>query len=151
GVRALSAGHAGGHPLDGGEIFRGEPPHNRDARDQVGDEMMIRRIALAVVVALLAQAAPSTQSATVLQPGSSPLIVFRIMFTTGWAFDPPGKEGLASLTAAMVGEAGSRTMTYQQIVEAMYPMATSVGWQVDKEMTVFTGTTHVENLDRFYA
>src|ERR1700741_3528788 len=30
-------------------------------------------------------------------------------------------------------------------------MATSVNWQVDKEMTVFTGTTHVENLDRFYA
>ena len=29
-------------------------------------------------------------------------------------------------------------------------MATSFGWQVDKEMTVFTGTTHVENLQRYY-
>jgi len=32
----------------------------------------------------------------------------------------------------------------------MYPMATSVSVQVDKEMTVFSGTTHVENLDRYY-
>jgi zinc protease len=30
-------------------------------------------------------------------------------------------------------------------------MASSVNSQVDKEMTVFTGTTHVENLDRYYA
>ena len=95
--------------------------------------------------------APSAQTASVLQPGTSPLIVFRIMFTTGAAFDPAGKEGLASLTAAMLGEGGSRAMTCQQIVEAMYPMASSVDWQVDKEMTVFSGTTHVENLDRFYA
>src|SRR5262249_6457979 len=27
----------------------------------------------------------------------------------------------------------------------------SVGAQVDKEMTVFTGTTHIDNLDRYYA
>lgn len=112
---------------------------------------MTRHIAAAFLIAVLAQASPSTQSASVLHPGSSPLIVFRIMFTTGAAFDPPGKEGLASLTAATLGEGGSRSMSYQQIVETMYPMATSVGWQVDKEMTVFTGTTHIENLDRFYA
>ena len=42
-------------------------------------------------------------------------------------------------------------MSYEQIVEAMYPMATSFGWQVDKEMTVFTGATHVDNLDKYYA
>jgi zinc protease len=33
----------------------------------------------------------------------------------------------------------------------MYPIATSFEWQVDKEMTVFTGTTHVDNLDRYYS
>lgn len=112
---------------------------------------MSRRAVFAVVVAVLLQTAASTQGRSVLQPGTSPLIVFRIMLTTGAAFDPPGKEGLASLTAAMLGEGGSRSMTYQQIVDAMYPMATGVDWQVDKEMTVFSGTTHVENLERFYA
>ncbi|HEY3162310.1 MAG TPA: pitrilysin family protein [Vicinamibacterales bacterium] len=111
---------------------------------------MARRISFALAIAALLQTTPFAQGPAVLQPGASPLIVFRILFTTGAAFDPAGKEGLASLTAAMLGEGGSRSMTYQQIVDAMYPMATSVGWQVDKEMTVFTGTTHVENLDRFY-
>jgi len=69
---------------------------------------------------------------------------------TGSAFDPPGKEGLAELTASMLAEGGSRSMTYDQIVEALYPMASSVNAQVDKEMTVFTGNTHVDNLDRYY-
>ena len=65
---------------------------------------------------------------------------------SGAAADPKGKEGVAALTAAMLAQGGSRAMTYEQIVEAMYPMATSFGWQIDKEMTVFTGTTHADNL-----
>jgi zinc protease len=111
---------------------------------------MASRIVLALVTAVLLATTPGAQSSSVLQPGTSPLVVFRVLFMTGAAFDPPGKEGLASLTAAMLAEGGSRSMTYQQIVDAMYPMATSVNWQVDKEMTVFTGTTHVENLEKFY-
>src|SRR5258705_7711787 len=109
---------------------------------------MVKQLACALVLAALVQHAPSAQTASVLQPGTSPLIVFRIMFTTGAAFDPAGKEGLASLTAAMLAEGGSRAMTYQQIVEAMYPMATSVEWQGDKEKTVFVRTTPLENIDR---
>ena len=69
---------------------------------------------------------------------------------TGAASDPKGKEGVAALTAAMLSQGGSRTMTYEQIVEAMYPMATSFGSQIDKEMTVFHGTTHIDNLDKYY-
>ena len=91
------------------------------------------------------------QNSSVLQPNRSPLITFRIMFMTGAAFDPPGKEGVASLAAAMLAGGGSRTMTYEQIVEAMYPMATEFEYQVDKEMSVFTGTTHKDNLDKYYA
>src|SRR2546428_3678004 len=88
---------------------------------------------------------------TVLLPGTSPLVTFRILFMTGSAFDPPGKEGLAALTASMLAEGGTRSMSYDQIVQALYPIASSVNAQVDKEMTVFTGTTHIENLDHYYA
>ena len=88
---------------------------------------------------------------TVLLPGTSPLVTFRILFMTGSAFDPPGKEGLAALTASMLAQGGTRSMSYDQIVQALYPMASSVNAQVDKEMTVFTGTTHIENLDHYYA
>lgn len=70
---------------------------------------------------------------------------------TGSAWDPPGKEGLADLTAAMLAQGGTRSMTYDQLVQALYPMASSVAAQADKEMTVFSGTSHIENLDRYYA
>jgi zinc protease len=86
----------------------------------------------------------------VLLRNRSPLVSFRILFMTGSAFDPQGKEGVASLTAAMLAEGGSRAKTIAEITDAMYPMATSFSWQVDKEMTVFSGTTHVDNLDKYY-
>jgi zinc protease len=91
------------------------------------------------------------QIASVLQPNRSPLVTFRILFMTGSAFDPEGKEGVAALTAAMLAEGGSRRMSYEQITDAFYPMATSFNWQIDKEMTVFSGTTHLDNLDRYYS
>jgi hypothetical protein len=56
---------------------------------------MSRRLALVALAAVLLQPLTFTQSASVVQPGTSPLIVFRILFTTGSASDPAGKEGLA--------------------------------------------------------
>ncbi len=119
----------------------------------------MKRASVALLISLLLLTPPaafaeqknmSTKIPNVLLQNSSPLITFRILFMTGAASDPDGKEGLAALTAAMLSEGGSAKMTYEQIVEAMYPMATSFNSQVDKEMTVFTGTTHVDNLDKYY-
>ena len=59
-------------------------------------------------------------------PSQSPLVTFRIVFLTGAASDPAGKPGVAALTAAMLAQGGTREMTYKQIVDAMFPMATSV-------------------------
>lgn len=99
-----------------------------------------------------AQPKPATATAAqqVLMPGSSPLVSFDLVFLTGSAADPKGKEGLASLTARMVSEGGSRGLTFAQIQDAMYPMATDFSSQVDKEMTAFTGTTHLDNLEKYY-
>jgi zinc protease len=83
-------------------------------------------------------------------PNSSPLVSFRFLFNVGSAIDPKGKEGLAALTASMLSEGGSRSRTYEQIIQAMYPMATSFGSQVDKHITVFAGTTHTDNLETYY-
>jgi len=93
----------------------------------------------------------TAETNTVLLPNRSPLISFRILFMTGAVADRPGKEGLASLTAAMLAEGGTRNKTYAQITDAMYPMATWFGWQTDKEMTVFSGTTHADNLEKYYS
>ena len=88
--------------------------------------------------------------ASVLEPSQSPLVSIRLLFMTGAANDPAGKEGVAALTAALLSEGGSRTMPYEQIIEAFYPMAAGFGSQIDKEMTVFAGTTHVDNLEKYY-
>jgi zinc protease len=121
---------------------------------------MIRAFAVTALIALSlstsALAVTSGQKnmkggiSSLLQPNRSPLVTFRILFLTGSASDPQGKEGVAALTASLLAEGGTRAMSYVQITEAMYPMATSFGWQIDKEMTVFTGTTHVDNLDKYY-
>jgi len=89
--------------------------------------------------------------ATVLQPGKSPLVSFRIQFLTGSVDDPQGKEGVAALTAAMLAQGGTKNLTYEQIVEQFYPMAAGFGAQTDKEMTTFVGQTHVDNLAKYYA
>src|SRR5262245_28203956 len=110
-------------------------------------------IILALAVAALCAPAGkggSPKMASVLMPNSSPLVTFRLLFNTGTASEPKGKEGVAALTASMIANGGSKAMTYEQILEAMYPMASSFQSQVDKEMTVFYGSTHLDNLQKYY-
>ncbi len=106
--------------------------------------------ALAVLSAMLMPAVAATGIQVVAMPGQSPLVTFRIVFLTGAAHDPAAKPGLANLTAAMLAGGGTRELAYQQIVDAMFPMAAHVSSQVDKEMTAFSAATHIDNLEAFY-
>lgn len=119
--------------------------------------MVIKWVNLFLILALItpglamAQAGKGTPKLPmVLMPNSSPLVSFRFLFNVGSAIDPKGKEGVAALTAAMLSDGGSRSRTYEQILQAMYPMATRFGSQVDKHVTVFAGTTHTDNLESYY-
>ena len=103
-----------------------------------------------VFAMLLLASQAFAQIRMVALPGKEPLVTFRVVFLTGSAYDPEDKPGLANLTAAMLAQSGTKDLTYKQIVDAMYPMAASVSSQVDKEMTTFSGTTHVDNLDVYY-
>jgi zinc protease len=80
----------------------------------------------------------------------SPFIAFNIWVRTGSQDDPAGKEGLAALTAAVMAGGGTATRSYEQIMEALYPMAAGYGQTVDREMTTFTGRVHRDNLDHYY-
>ncbi len=101
-------------------------------------------------VFLMFASAALAQMRLVSLPSKSPLISFRIVFTAGSALDPADKPGLAYLTATMLGRGGTRELTYKQVVDTLFPMAASVGVQVDKEMTTFSGATHAENLEAYY-
>jgi zinc protease len=89
---------------------------------------------------------------TVLLPSpDSPLVAIRLAFRTGSQDDPAGKEGLAALTAMIAAQGATESKSYPQILDALYPMAAEIRIQPDKEMTVFFGTVHRDNLSRFAA
>lgn len=85
-----------------------------------------------------------------MRSASAPLVDVSFLFKTGAAYDPPGKKGLAALTAAMVAEGGSQALTVAEIETAMYPLAAGFGAQVDKEMTRLAGQVHRDNLADWY-
>lgn len=89
-------------------------------------------------------------SSELLPVSGNPLVSFRILLSVGSADDPAGKEGLCQLTLNMLAAGGSRSLTYKDIQKKFYPMAAFVGLSVDKEMSVFTGTIHVDNLEKYY-
>jgi zinc protease len=78
-----------------------------------------------------------------------PQLDFKLFFTAGSSQDPAGKEGLAALTVAMIADAGSRSMTIDQIEAVLYPMAGSFAGRADKEVTTFSGIIHRDHWPRF--
>jgi zinc protease len=80
----------------------------------------------------------------------SPYIAFNIWVQAGSQNDPAGKEGLAALTAALLSDGATTVDSYNQILEKLYPMAAGYGYNVDKEMTAFTGRIYQDNLDAYY-
>lgn len=94
----------------------------------------------------------STRVSTELLPvEGSPYVSFRFLLNIGSGHDPVGKEGIGALTLSMLAGGGSQSLTYKEITEKFYPMAAYVGMQMEKEMSVFTGTIHIDNLDAYYA
>jgi len=81
--------------------------------------------------------------ATVTLPvPADPNVSIQLWVKAGSQDDPPGKEGLAALTAAMLTEGGTERLSYDRILEALYPMAASYEAEVDKEMTLVRGEAH---------
>ena len=87
---------------------------------------------------------------TELPSAHSPLISFRILFNTGTINEPKGKEGIAAITATVMANGGTGEMSYNDVVQALYPMAANIGQQINNEVTVFTGEVHIDHLEEFY-
>lgn len=95
------------------------------------------------------KAAPASRPPVLLSSPTNPLVAFRVVLRTGSQDDPPGKEGLAALTAAMVAEGGTKSLTYDQILAAFYPIAVTLEGSCRNELTVFKGLVHRDNLRGF--
>ena len=92
----------------------------------------------------------SAQMRTVTLPSKSPVVTLKLVLTTGSIADPPDRPGVANLTAALLASGGTSKLTYQQITDALFPLASNVSRDVDNEMTSFSGSAHVETLDAYY-
>ena len=96
------------------------------------------------------ETAPAIEIETVTLPSEgSPLVSLRLLFRAGSIYDPPGKEGLAALTGLLLGQGGTEKRSYNELIDALYPMAASIDVTTDREVTVFSGTIHREKLDEF--
>ena len=94
---------------------------------------------------------PGAASDLVLLPvADDPTVSFSVCFQVGSQNDPPGKEGLAALTGSLLAEASTTANSYQEILEKLYPLASTYQVRVDKEMTTLTGRTHRDNLETFF-
>ncbi len=80
---------------------------------------------------------------------ASPIVSFRLVFHSGSVDDPKGKEGLTSLTADLLAEGGTQSLTSAQLLEVLFPMAAELSSSTDKEFTVFAGRVHKDHLPRF--
>lgn len=77
-------------------------------------------------------------------------VVIRVLFESGSADDPDGAEGATGLAARWMVEGGTEAMTYGEFSRALFPLAATFDADVDRDMTVFVGRVHRDNLDRFY-
>lgn len=89
--------------------------------------------------------------APVLMPvPEDPNVAFQVWFQVGTQNDPLFKEGLASLTAQLIGEGGTASRAYDEILAELFPMAGNYWVTVDKEMTVVRGEVHRDRVLEFY-
>ena len=114
------------------------------------------RTLVALALALLlgpveatAAAAPFAHEPVLLPVPTDPTVSFKIAFTLGSQNDPPGKEGLAYLTATLMSEGATKQHPYAEILRLLYPMAAGYGVRIDKELITFSGRVHKDNLEGY--
>jgi zinc protease len=106
--------------------------------------------AMSTAILLATAAAAGAADKVELPVPGDPTVSFSVWFKIGSQNDPPGKEGLASLTANLLTDGATTENSYQQILEKLYPLASRYGVRVDKEMTVLSGRTHIDNVETYF-
>ncbi|MEK7263842.1 MAG: pitrilysin family protein [Bacteroidota bacterium] len=85
-----------------------------------------------------------------LRSAKSPIVTFRLQFRIGAINDTEGKEGINAFTSHIIAQGGTKELSYQQVVEALYPWAAEIDVIADKEVTTFIGNVHKDHLEKFY-
>ncbi|HET55128.1 MAG TPA: insulinase family protein, partial [Ignavibacteria bacterium] len=105
-----------------------------------------------ILIVLLSNCSNSFDEKVVQLPvKNDPTVSFRIWFKVGSQNDPAGKEGLASLTANLLSQGATKNNTYEEILEKLFPLASYYSCNASTEMTIFSGRTHLDNINEFYS
>src|SRR5438270_2013713 len=119
---------------------------------------MNRLLACAFVLTLALPAAASTPdipggspAVVTLPPNNLPVVSLAMQFHAGAVDDPPGKAGLTYLTARVMAEGGTESLSAKQLLETLFPMAADVRARVDKEQTTFFANVHRDHAQKMVA
>jgi zinc protease len=89
---------------------------------------------------------PSNVKLLELPRNQNAIVNVQLRFRSGAVDDPPGKAGLTYLTARVMTEGGTQSLSARQLLEALFPLAAELEVRVDKEMTTFGARVHRDNL-----
>lgn len=92
----------------------------------------------------------SAQELVTIPAKSGGHVDIRFMFYSGSVDDPADQLGLTYLTAQNIVEGGTASMTKEQIDGLLFPYATSIDADIDKQAISFSATIHVDQLDKIY-
>lgn len=82
-----------------------------------------------------------------LQDDSAPNVYLQAVVRVGSAWDPPGQEGLAALTARAMVDAGAGERSGQEVRDALVPTGNAFQVVVDRELTSIRLRCHRDHRD----
>ncbi|MEO8875352.1 MAG: insulinase family protein, partial [Polyangiaceae bacterium] len=96
-----------------------------------------------------AEIAPQNVKIVATRTADSRVVSFRIAFAAGSSDDPQGREGLTNLTADLMTDGGTESLTYAELAQHLFPMAASIIAHVERDETVFEAQVTRASLDAF--
>ena len=101
-----------------------------------------------MIALLLALAAAPVPVATLALPANNhATITLSLQFNSGSVDDPEGQAGITALAASVMASGGTQALSAEQLLTALFPMATGVSLETDRELTTFTATFHKDHLE----
>ncbi|HWE27817.1 MAG TPA: pitrilysin family protein, partial [Polyangia bacterium] len=102
----------------------------------------------APVIAATPAVAGGSPAVVALPANDHPVVSLALQFHAGAVDDPPGKAGLTYLTARVMTEGGTASLSSKQLLETLFPMAADVRARVDKEQTTFFANVHRDHVQK---
>lgn len=110
----------------------------------------LRHSSLFLLLFLVLSSMSQAQELVQLKMPKSGKVVLKYMFRNGSVADPEDKAGLTNLTADLMIEGGTSSLTSTQVQKMIYPWAARMSSFTDKEVTTFTFEVPSDYIQSYY-